>query len=147
MGRHDAGRLAVWCKSRPDLRHHAGMGDRYRTADGWAVEVVALSATPDGNDGERLKITYRGFFVALVRTVGELETWFPLSDLEPEALTPWRQIVHGLAVFRLAVSAPRSPGSLPASAAAGPRSAPMSTSPATAEPGGRSRTGLPSFMP
>jgi hypothetical protein len=39
------------------------MGDRYRTADGWAVEVVELSATPDRNDGERLKITYYGFFV------------------------------------------------------------------------------------
>jgi hypothetical protein len=39
------------------------MGDRYRTADGWAVEVVALSATPDRNDGERLKVTYCGFFV------------------------------------------------------------------------------------
>lgn len=39
------------------------MGDRYCTADGWAVEVVALSATPDRNDGERLKVTYHGFFV------------------------------------------------------------------------------------
>jgi hypothetical protein len=49
-------------KRKPDLRHHAGMGDRYRTADGWAVEVVELSATPDRNDGERLKVTYCGFF-------------------------------------------------------------------------------------
>jgi hypothetical protein len=39
------------------------MGDRYRTSDGWAVEVVGLSATPDRNDGERLKVTYCGFFV------------------------------------------------------------------------------------
>jgi hypothetical protein len=39
------------------------MGDRYRTADGWVVEVVELSATPDRNDGERLKVTYCGFFV------------------------------------------------------------------------------------
>jgi len=38
------------------------MGDRYRTPDGWAVEVVGLSATPDRNDGERLKVTYCGFF-------------------------------------------------------------------------------------
>jgi hypothetical protein len=29
------------------------MGDRYRTADGWAVEVVELCATPDRSDGER----------------------------------------------------------------------------------------------
>jgi hypothetical protein len=83
------------------------MGDRYRTADGWAVEVVELRATPDRNDGERLKISYCGFFVALVRTVAELETWFPLADLEPDTLTPWRQMAHGLAVFRPAVSAPR----------------------------------------
>jgi hypothetical protein len=55
--------LAVWCEKRADLRHHAGMGDRYRTADGWAVEVVELCATPDRNDGERLKVTYCGFFV------------------------------------------------------------------------------------
>jgi len=39
------------------------MGDRYRTADGWVVEVVELSATPDRNDGERLKVTYYGSFV------------------------------------------------------------------------------------
>jgi hypothetical protein len=62
------------------------MGDRYRTPDGWAVEVVGLSATPDCNDGERLKVTYCGFFVAVVRTVAELEQWFTLSDLEPETL-------------------------------------------------------------
>ena len=67
------------------------MGDRYRTPDGWAVEVVGLSATPDRNDGERLKVTYYGFFVALVRTVAELEQWFALSDLEPETLIPRRE--------------------------------------------------------
>jgi hypothetical protein len=60
------------------------MGDRHRTADGCAVEVVELSVTPDRNDGERLKVTYCGFFVALVRTVGELEQWFALTDLQPE---------------------------------------------------------------
>jgi hypothetical protein len=67
------------------------MGDRYRTPDGWAVEVVGLSATPDRNDGERLKVTYYGFFVAVVRTVAELEQWFALSDLEPETLVSRRE--------------------------------------------------------
>jgi hypothetical protein len=57
-----------------------------RTATGWAVEVVELSATLDRNDGAHLKVTYRGFFVALVRTVAELEQWFPLAELEPETL-------------------------------------------------------------
>jgi hypothetical protein len=67
------------------------MGDRYRTPDGWAVEVVGLSATPDHNDGERLKVTYYGSFVAVVRTVAELEQWFALSDLEPETLISRRK--------------------------------------------------------
>ena len=51
-------------RGRPlDLRHYAAMGDRYRTADGWAVEVVELSATPDRNDRQRLKVTSCGFLV------------------------------------------------------------------------------------
>ena len=58
------------------------MGDRYRTADGWAVEVVELRATSDGNDGERLKVTYCGFIITDVQTVAELEQWFPLAELE-----------------------------------------------------------------
>src|ERR1700691_1917674 len=76
------------------------MGDRYRTADGWVVEVIELSAAPDRNDGERLKVTYCGFFVAVVRTVAELEQWFALSDLEPDTLisrrkrTGWAGSVH-----------------------------------------------------
>jgi hypothetical protein len=41
----------------------------------------------------------------------------------------------------------RSPGSLRVSAAAGLLSALMSTSPQAGEPGGRTRTGLSSFMP
>jgi hypothetical protein len=49
------------------------------------------SATPDRNDGERLKVTYCGFFVAVVRTVAELEQWFALSDLEPETLISRRK--------------------------------------------------------
>ena len=73
------------------------MGDRYRTADGWAVEVIELSATPDRNDGERLKVTYCGFFVALVHTVAELERWFPLADFRPEMLALRRHLEHGLA--------------------------------------------------
>jgi hypothetical protein len=78
--------LVVWCIKLSDLRHHASMGDRYRTPDGWVVEVIELSATPDRNDGERFKVTYYGFFVALVSTVAELEQWLALSDLEPETL-------------------------------------------------------------
>jgi hypothetical protein len=68
MCRVASGSFVGWRERASDLRHYVGMGDRYRTADGWAVEVVELSATPDRNDGERLKVTYCGFFVALVRT-------------------------------------------------------------------------------
>ena len=75
------------------------MGDRYRTPDGWAVEVVGLSATSDRNDGERLKVTYYGFFVAVVRTVAELEQWFALSDLEPETLISRHERAAGLSRY------------------------------------------------
>jgi hypothetical protein len=29
------------------------MSDRYRTADGWAVELIELCTTPDRDDTER----------------------------------------------------------------------------------------------
>src|ERR1700683_858681 len=83
------------------------MGDRYRTAGGWAVEVIGLCATPDRNDGERLKVTYCGVFVALVRTVAEPQQWFPLTGREPETLTLRRHPADGPARFRPKLSAPR----------------------------------------
>jgi len=64
------------------------MPDRYRTASGWSVEVVERSGTPDNSDGQRLRVRYCGFHVADVRTVAELEQWFPLSELEPDRLIP-----------------------------------------------------------
>jgi hypothetical protein len=47
--------------------------------------VIKLSATPERNDGERHKVTYCGSFVALVRTVAELEQWprSPISSRRP----------------------------------------------------------------
>jgi hypothetical protein len=83
------------------------MGDWYCTADGWAVEVVELSATPDRNDGERLKVTYCGFFVALVRRVAELDQWFSLADLQLETLVRCRHLARGLAGFGPGLSAAR----------------------------------------
>jgi hypothetical protein len=59
------------------------MTDRYRTADGWSVEVVRLSGTPDHHDGDWLRVCYFGSYVADVRTPEELTRYFPLSDLEP----------------------------------------------------------------
>jgi hypothetical protein len=63
------------------------MTDRYRTMSGWSVEVIQRSGTPDCSDGQRLRVRYHGFYVADVRTVAELEQYFPLTDLEPEGLS------------------------------------------------------------
>ena len=70
-----------------DLGQYGGMADRYRAPGGWTVEVVHLSGTPDRRDGERLRVRQHGFYVADVRSVAELEQWFPLASLEPERLT------------------------------------------------------------
>ncbi len=70
-----------------DLRQYDVMADRYRTASGWSVEVVERSGTPDNRDGQQLRVRYHGFYVADVRTVAELEQWFPLADLEPDGLS------------------------------------------------------------
>jgi hypothetical protein len=63
------------------------VGERYRTVDGWTVEVVQLSCTPNHCDGEWLRIRYFGFHVADVRSVAELERWVPLASLDLETLT------------------------------------------------------------
>jgi hypothetical protein len=67
------------------------MADRYRTASGWSVEVVQLTGTPDRHDGTWLRVRYFGSFVADVRTPEELARYFPLSELEPEALVTGRR--------------------------------------------------------
>jgi len=61
------------------------MTDRWRTPDGWSVEAVRLSLTPDNHDGEWLRVRYFGLWVADVRQVAELAAWFPLGELR-EAL-------------------------------------------------------------
>jgi hypothetical protein len=60
------------------------MSDRYRTPDGYTVEAITLSGTPDNRDGQWLRVSLHGFHVADVRTVAELEQWFVLGDLEPD---------------------------------------------------------------
>jgi hypothetical protein len=59
------------------------MTDRYHTKDGWSVQVVSLTGTPDHHDGTWLRVTYFGSFVADVKTPEELTRYFPLSELEP----------------------------------------------------------------
>jgi hypothetical protein len=50
------------------------------------VEVVHLSGTSDKRDGEWLRVSYCGWWVADVQSVAELERWFPVADLEPDGL-------------------------------------------------------------
>jgi hypothetical protein len=80
------------------------MGNRWRTASGWSVEVVHLTATPDRHDGEWIRVAYFGWHVADVRDVAELERWFPLGDLEPDTLAagacPSRQAIYHLGMAR-----------------------------------------------
>lgn len=57
---------------------------RVRSRDGeWTVEVIALSATGTGRDGEWLQITQRTVHVAGVRTVAEVAEHVDLSQLYP----------------------------------------------------------------
>jgi hypothetical protein len=60
------------------------MADHYRTPGGWMADVIHLSSTPDHRDGEWLRVSLHGSHVAGVRTVAELEQWFPLAGLEPD---------------------------------------------------------------
>ncbi|MGA3155655.1 MAG: hypothetical protein ACLPN6_05950 [Streptosporangiaceae bacterium] len=56
---------------------------RLRSADGdWRIDVIRLSLTADGRDGEWLRICHRGFYVAEVRSVRELSRFVKLSDLQ-----------------------------------------------------------------
>ena len=58
---------------------------KYKTRDGYSVEVVQLADTGN-HDGQWLRVRYHGYYVADVRSVLELESYFPLADLE-EALS------------------------------------------------------------
>ena len=62
------------------------MGSTYRTKDGYTVEVVQLSDTSGNHDGEWLRVRYHGYHVADVRSVAELARYFPLGELEADAL-------------------------------------------------------------
>jgi hypothetical protein len=62
------------------------MAPTYRTKDGYSVEVVQLSDTSGNQDGEWLRVRYHGYHVADVRSVAELERYFPLGELEADGL-------------------------------------------------------------
>src|SRR5215468_6427441 len=81
------------------------MAPKYRTKDGYTVEVVQLSDTSGNHDGEWLRVRYHGFHVADVRSVAELERYFPLDELEADALA--RRCAPGARAARTA-GGPRS---------------------------------------
>jgi hypothetical protein len=59
----------------PDLRQDGGMADRYTTPDGWTIEVVQLA------EGDRLRISHHGFYIADVLSVDDLGRWMPAAEL------------------------------------------------------------------
>jgi hypothetical protein len=63
------------------------MADRWRAPGGWTVEVVHLNGTSENSDGERLRVCQYGFFTSDVRTVAELERFFPVAELEEDGLS------------------------------------------------------------
>jgi hypothetical protein len=67
---------------------------KYRTKDGYTVEVIQLAGTSRNRDGQWLRVRYHGYHVADVRSVAELEKYFPLDELE-EALAPARAPAGG----------------------------------------------------
>jgi hypothetical protein len=55
---------------------------RFVTDDrAWRVDVIHLSCTGTGHDGEWYRVSYFSLFQANVRTVQELEQFFPLHTL------------------------------------------------------------------
>lgn len=58
------------------------MGDRYRAGDGWAVEAIRMTVTPDRHVGESLRVSQHGFHVGYARSIRELERWVDLAELE-----------------------------------------------------------------
>jgi hypothetical protein len=62
------------------------MTDRWCTRDGWSVEVIQVTATPDLHDGESFRVCHHGYHVGYARSIVELEQWIDLADLE-EALS------------------------------------------------------------
>lgn len=63
---------------------------RYTSADGeWAVEVIHLALTGNNRDGEWLRVSRWGCFVAEVRSIAELSAYVNLAELE-QALGPFR---------------------------------------------------------
>lgn len=73
---------------------------RYRAPGGWTVEVIRSEGTNGNRDGEWLRVSQYGSWVADIRTPAELTQWFSLGDLEPDELSA-RYPHHAVARTRL----------------------------------------------
>jgi hypothetical protein len=62
------------------------MSGSWRAPGGWRVQIVRLEGARARPAGEWLRVTQYGWWTADVRTVAELEQWFPLAELEEHAL-------------------------------------------------------------
>lgn len=71
---------------------------KYRTDDGWIVEVVRLAGTgrrrgpADPWPGTQLRVSQHGYLVAYVRTVAELRRYLDPADLRADdglSAGPW----------------------------------------------------------
>jgi hypothetical protein len=74
------------------------VGDRYRTPDGWTVEVVRLEI------GERLRVRHNGFYIADVRSADDLGRWIPATELAQLEREP---LILGLDLGRGSCQVPR----------------------------------------
>ena len=78
---------------------------KLRSKDGhWRVDLIRLSDTGTNRDGEWIRITRRGYFVAEVRTVEELARYVDPAELE-EALLAGSNLLVPMA--SVAGAAPR----------------------------------------
>jgi hypothetical protein len=95
-------RIAICAGQRPEpggwLWQYDPVSECWRTADGWAVEVIRLEGTPDHHDGTWIRITHHGFYIADVSDPYEIRRWVRPGELEPDALTsrarPQRRAYH-----------------------------------------------------
>jgi hypothetical protein len=104
------------------------MPDCYRAPGGWRVEVVRLEDTPDRHDGTWLRVTQFGWWTADLRSVVELERFFPLGELQeddglerrktPERVN--RPLLRWRAGRRALRGAPEAPGEVQAPVAPQP---------------------------
>jgi len=71
-----------------------------------------MTATPDRDDGESLRVSEHGFHVGYARSVRELEQWVDLAALEEELRRSARGNLPVAAALAAGPSAPAPPGTI-----------------------------------